>query len=153
MEAQRAATENLIGTELTPGLAISENQPPRRNPCRVSWLEPAGARVSDRPEPAPLSLVALSAESTTARTTKHLVEHPLLSQMGQAMLHDTTPGERTNMAAGAQPVTQRSAVPASHSVPNNRNVRSHTEQRHALTLGLERESVGTTGQSRQQIAR
>eukprot|EP00961_Rhodomonas_salina_P196997 2658689-Rhodomonas_salina.1 len=71
MEARRAATENLIGTELTPGLVISENQPPQCNPCRVSWLEPAGARVSDRPEPVPLSLVALSAESTTARTTKH----------------------------------------------------------------------------------
>eukprot|EP00961_Rhodomonas_salina_P267841 3618848-Rhodomonas_salina.1 len=152
MEARRTATENLIGTELAPGLAISENQPPLRNPRSVSWLEPAGTRVSDRPEPVPLLRVALSAESTTIRTTKHHVEHPRLSQMGQAALHDTAPGERTDMAAGAQPVTQCSAVPAPHSVPNNRNVRSRTEQRHEPTLGLERELVGTSSQSRQQIA-
>eukprot|EP00961_Rhodomonas_salina_P197681 2667617-Rhodomonas_salina.1 len=153
VEARRAATENLISTELTPGLVFSENRPPQRNPRRVSWVEPAGARVSDQPEPAPLSRVALSAESMTARTTKCLVERPRPSQMGRATLHDTAPGERIDMAAGAQPVTQCSAVPAAHSPPNTRNVRSCTEQREAPTLGLERESVRASGRSRQQIAR
>eukprot|EP00961_Rhodomonas_salina_P179642 2424140-Rhodomonas_salina.1 len=57
------------------------------------------------------------------------------------------------MAAGAQPVTQRSEGPASRLPASSRNVRLRTEQRQAPTQGLESKSVGASDRSRQQIAR
>eukprot|EP00961_Rhodomonas_salina_P266013 3595450-Rhodomonas_salina.2 len=143
VEARRAVTENLIGTQLSPGLATSQYQPLSNNPRRVSLIEPGESSDGRGPEPA----------ASTAKTINQPLERLRRSQKGQVALHETTSGEWTDVAAGSRPEAQRSGAAASSRAVNDRNVRARVERDHSPILDLGREPVGALSPTRQQIAR